>query len=206
MVGGAASSAIIKAGHELHLISRSPLPKAPALSKIHVAPIENWSGLIAQIDADCVISCLGTTMRIAGSKAAFAAIDLDLILSVATSAKQGGAKQFIMVSSTHANAASSHFYLQTKGKAEEGILALGFARTDIMRPGLLRGERGGPVRYAERIGSFLSPASDLLLMGPLREYRSIQAEIVGSAIAKLAANDIPGHFIHGNDAMHVLAS
>jgi uncharacterized protein YbjT (DUF2867 family) len=206
LVGGAASAAIAKAGHELHLISRSALPTAPLQAKVHIAPGEGWADLIAQMGADCVISCLGTTIRIAGSKAAFSKVDLDLVLSAATAAKQGGTKHFIMVSSTHANATSNSFYLQIKGKAEEGVAALGFERTDIMRPGLLRGDRGGPIRYAERIGLLLSPVVDMLLMGSLREYRSIHADIVGGAIAKLATNDIPGHFIHGNDEMHALAS
>jgi uncharacterized protein YbjT (DUF2867 family) len=206
LVGGAASAAIAKAGHELHLISRRPLPDAPPQAKVHVAPTEGWADLIAKMQADCVISCLGTTMRIAGSKAAFARVDLDLVLSAAACAKQGGAKHFMMVSSSHANAASSNFYLQTKGKAEAGILALGFERTDIFRPGLLKGNRAGPLRYAERIGLMLSPVADMLLFGPLSEYRSIHADIVGGAIAKLVTNNVPGHFIHGNDAMHALAS
>jgi uncharacterized protein YbjT (DUF2867 family) len=206
LVGGAASAAIAKAGHELHLISRRPLPDAPSQAKVHVAPTEGWAGLIEQMGADCVISCLGTTMRIAGSKAAFAKVDLDLVLSAAACAKQGGAKHFIMVSSAHANGASGSFYPRTKGEAEAGVLALGFERTDIMRPGLLRGDRCGPARYAERIGLMLSPIADMLLIGPLSEYRSIHADIVGGAIAKLVTNNIPGHFIHGNDEMHALAS
>lgn len=205
LVGAAAAKAIISAGHELHILSRRPVENAPKRANIIIASPEIWPGHIAEIQPDCAISCLGTTMRIAGSRQAFAHVDLDLVLLVAAAAKKAGARQFISVSSGHANASSSNFYLQTKGKAEQGIVELGFDRTDIMRPGLLRGDRGGPVRYAERIGLLFSPLADLLLQGPLREYRSIHANIVAAAIAKLIGEHDAGHFIHGNIAMHHLA-
>lgn len=209
LVGGYAADFLIKAGHDVHCIMRRERENLPAGARQIVAPTDAWPELVYETKADVAISCLGTTMRIAGSKQAFAAIDFDLVTAFAGAAKHGGAHHFIGVSSVGAGHDSSNFYLSTKGKAEKVIGALGFARTDIMRPGLLRGDRSGNqsgnVRYGEQFGVLLSPLTDMLLMGTLSRYRSISAETVGRAIAALASQEGHGAFIHENSAMLTLA-
>jgi uncharacterized protein YbjT (DUF2867 family) len=205
LVGSTLARILAEAAHEVHIIGRRAAENLPACVQQHIAPIDDWPALIPQIKTGVAISCLGTTMKIAGSKQAFAAIDLDLTLAFAGAAKQGGACQIIAVSSTMADPDSNNFYLKTKGKAEQGILDLGFDRVDFMRPGLLRGERRGPVRTGEAIGMLISPLTDMMLMGPLRRYRSIAAANVATAIANLVGADGRGHFIHENDTILSLA-
>lgn len=205
LVGGHAADFLIKAGHDVHCIMRRECENLPAGVQRIVAPAGEWFELVHETKADVAISCLGTTMRIAGSKPAFAAIDFDLVIAFAAAAKQGGAHHFIGVSSVGAGHDSSNFYLSTKGKAERAIGALGFARTDMIRPGLLRGDRIGDVRYGEQFGVLLSPLTDMLLMGSLSRYRSIRAETIGSAIAALVSQDGHGAFIHENSAIIDLA-
>jgi uncharacterized protein YbjT (DUF2867 family) len=60
----------------------------------HVAPIEAWPDLVAQAKADIAICCLGTTLKRAGSQAAFAAVDRDAVISFATASRAAGATQF----------------------------------------------------------------------------------------------------------------
>lgn len=67
-------------------------------------------------------------------------VDHDYVLAVAQGARALGARQFILV--TAAGAGGPGFYLQTKGKIEQAVTALGFKRVDIIRPGFLLGTRG----------------------------------------------------------------
>ncbi|MEP2103464.1 MAG: NAD(P)H-binding protein [Parasphingorhabdus sp.] len=189
----------------LHLLMRKPVEKDYGAATIHVAPTEQWPEVIASIKAGRAVSCLGSTMKKAGSKEAFAAIDRDLVGTVGKAAKAVGARQFITVSSTMANAEASGFYLKVKGQAEQLLRAEDFNRLDIIRPGLLRGERSNDARLGESLAIIASPLLDRLLHGSLRRYRSIDAREVATAIANLLAEDKPGAHIHENDAIWKLA-
>lgn len=205
LVGGELVRILAASAHDVHVIGRRAAQSLPDTIKQHVGPTEGWSAIIARIGAGVAISCLGTTMKVAGSKEAFAAVDLDLVLAFANSAKHSGAQQMIAVSSAMAQANSSNFYLKTKGQAELGISDLDFDRADFIRPGLLRGERGGAFRAGEAIGMLVSPLTDMMLIGGLRKYRSILAQDVARAIAKLVGAQGHGNFIHENDAIMSLA-
>lgn len=189
---------------EPHFISRRPVISQPLGVHPHIAAIADWPALIADIRPDVAISCLGSTIKAAGSKEAFAAVDLDLVASFAKAAKAAGAKQMIAISSVGASANSANFYLSTKGKAEVALRALAFDRLDILRPGLLRGDRQDR-RSGEAFGIMLSPLTDALLHGPLRRYRSIDSFGVAMAMANLATIGGSGQFIHENDAIDALA-
>lgn len=170
-----------------------------------VAPSERWAGIIAAEKPAVLISCLGTTIRLAGSQAAFRAVDHDLVLAAARGAKSGGTPHMIAVSSVGAAAKSGNFYLRTKGETEDDLRALGFRRLDLIRPGLLRGDRPGPQRLGEGLATIAAPLTDALLHGSFRRYRSISGETVAAAIVRLAARDGSGTHIHENDAIRALA-
>lgn len=169
-------------------------------------PVEAWPSLIEGSAFDVAVSTLGTTIRDAGSQQAFAAIDHDAVLSFARSARACGARQFLMVSSVGAHAAARNFYLSTKGKAEASVANVGFERLDIMRPGLLRGVRKGPVRIGEKLAMLISPVSDLLTPAVLSRYRSTQARTVAASLLRLMGEDPHGNFIHHNDEMDAFAT
>ncbi len=90
---------------------------------------------------DVCFCCLGSTIKKAGSQAAFRAIDYDAIMAVATHAKAAGTKQFLLVSSVGADHTSSNFYLRTKGEAERDIAKLGFETFASYRPSVLEADR-----------------------------------------------------------------
>ena len=106
----------------------------------------------------------------------------------------------IAVSSVGADTNARTFYLRVKGEVEAALGKIGFRRLDILRPGLLRGERG-ELRLAERIAMVLSPVADLLLQGKNRKYRSIQAGVLADAILVLAKQRAGGRFVHEHDAI-----
>ncbi len=191
----------------LHIFSRRPIDTKAAQT---VDTPENWPAAIMTAKASLAICTLGTTIKQAGSQAAFRAVDFDLVLSFAAAAKSSGARHFILVSSVGASARASNFYLKTKGEAEDAMKALGFDRADILRPGLLKGARHGPVRPVEAALIALAPITDALTPAVLSQYRSIEARSVAQAIIALA-NAAPldalegGVHIHHNSEMLALA-
>jgi uncharacterized protein YbjT (DUF2867 family) len=189
---------------DLHTISRRPVAAKPSGIEAHIAEIADWPSIIAEAKPDVVICCLGTTIKTAGSKEAFAAVDFGLVTSFATAAKTAGARHMIAISSIGASANAASFYLAIKGQTEAALQALAFERLDILRPGLLRGNRE-EIRSGEALGIMLSPVTDALMHGPLRRYRSIASAVVAKAIANLAHKGGHGSFIHENDAIAALA-
>jgi uncharacterized protein YbjT (DUF2867 family) len=175
---------------------------AGAQMEMLLADPSGWDDAIAVARPDVFVCALGTTWAKAGQdKAAFRAIDYDLVLACARAAKAAGAGHMIVVSSVGASIAAKPFYLQVKGELEDALAKLHFRRLDILRPGLLRGEREGDRRPGERFASMISPLTDLFLHGGARKYRSIPAETVAAAILALARTKPGGRFVHEHDAM-----
>lgn len=190
---------------ETHMLCRNSAVTPLLGIKQHVALTENWPDIVRDLKPEIAICTLGTTMKIAASKAAFRAVDYDLVLAFATAAREAGAQQFICVSSVGALTSSPNFYLQTKGEVEAALRALDFSRLDILRPGLLTGGKRNDSRLGESIASLISPLSDLLMLGPLSKYRSTPSDRVARAIVTLALGGGYGRFIHENDSIRALS-
>ena len=190
---------------ETHMLSRNSAVTPPLGIKQHIAPTENWPDIVRKLKPETAICTLGTTMKMAGSKSAFRAVDHDLILAFATAAREAGAQQFICVSSVGALVGSPNFYLNTKGEVEAALTAIDFDRLDILRPGLLTGGKRTESRPGESLASLISPISDLLMLGPLSKYRSTPSDRVARAIVTLALGGGYGRFIHENYSISALS-
>ena len=70
---------------------------------------------------DDVYCAVGTTIKKAGSQAAFLAVDKDVPLQLAKWAIDRGASQFALVSSVSSDPDSGNFYLRVKGQVEAGV-------------------------------------------------------------------------------------
>ncbi|MXP25866.1 NAD-dependent epimerase/dehydratase family protein [Altererythrobacter indicus] len=177
----------------------SSLPKGVRM-EMRIAQTGQWPQLIDRIMPDSVICALGTTWAKAGKdEAAFRAVDQGLVLAVADAARKTQARQFVLISSVDADAAAKSFYLRVKGEVEQALHGKGFARLDIIRPGLLRGERGAERRLMERLGIALSPLTDMVLHGDARRYRSISGDMVARAALQLTMEKAAGRFVHQHD-------
>ncbi len=186
-------------------VGRKPFSfNAPKLKTV-IAPIGDWPCAVADSAPDIAISALGTTLRAAGSQEAFVAVDHDGVLAYARGARSAGARRFMMVSSIGAHPGSRNHYLSVKGRAEASIQSVGFDRVDIFRPGLLRGNRQGDMRIAERVGILFSPVTDFLTPHVLDHYRSIAVSDVAAAMAATLGAEEGGVFYHENRAMLALA-
>ncbi|QSB43585.1 NAD(P)H-binding protein [Tsuneonella flava] len=183
-----------------------PLPVG-ARMEMHIADPAQWGNLIGAIRPAAMISALGTTWAQAGKdEDAFRAVDERLVLVTARAAKVHGVRNFVAVSSAGANSLSRNFYLKVKGEVEGALRQIGFDRLDILRPGLLRGERDGDRRLGERIGIIAAPITDLLMQGKYRAYRSVRAEDVAQAALALAMRKAKGKFVHDPDAIQRAAA
>lgn len=204
---GMVGQAVVAAaqGQELAILVRRAPDQPVAGAETIIAPTDEWAARIAALAPVTVINCLGTTIRQAGSQAAFRAVDHDLVLAVAAAAKAAGAQHFISVSSVGARASAGNFYLRTKGEVEARLRELAFDRLDILRPGLLMGDRHGPFRAGEALAMLAAPLTDALLHGTLRRYRSIKAETVARAIVALAVGGGSGAHVHEHDSIVQLA-
>ncbi|WP_349263880.1 NAD(P)H-binding protein [Longimicrobium sp.] len=157
----------------------------------HVAPLEGMAEHAGAFAVDDVFCCLGTTLRTAGSREAFSAVDLDAVALSARLAAEQGATRYLLVTSAGAGVKSPFFYSRVKGQAEEAVTSLPFGSTVILRPSQLLGQRGErrPVEaVAQRVMSALGPA----FVGPLRRYRAIDAAVVARAMVRLAKQAPPG--------------
>ncbi|MES2301389.1 MAG: NAD(P)H-binding protein [Pseudomonadota bacterium] len=176
-----------------------PLPKGARMQML-LSETAHWPDAIAAGRPHTVVVALGTTIKaVGGDKAAFRAVDHDLVLECAQAAKEAGARQMIVVSSVGAQFSSKNFYLSVKGEVEDKLARLHFDRLDILRPGLLRGHREGPPRAAERLGMLFSPLLDLLMMGSLRKYRSARATDLASVILSITGTRQRGRQVHEHD-------
>ena len=127
-----------------------PLPQG-ATMEMFVAEPDNWAQIFEALRPRALICALGTTWKQAGEdEAAFRAVDYDLVLDTARNAREHGCERMVVVSSVGADPHAKQFYLRVKGEVEKELGRVGFHRLDILRPGLLRGERGGDRRPAER--------------------------------------------------------
>ena len=199
---GRGLAARLVGAHELLLIGRRSAGVAGVSEKL--GAISDWPDLLAGERVDVVISALGTTIKQAGSWAAFRAVDVDAVLGFAGAAKAAGARQILSVSSVGALHGARNKYLAMKGETERGLEKLGFERLDIVRPGLLRGDRGGDRRLGERIGSATSPLANLLLRGSLDKFAAIDAEVVAKAMAALVGAAGTGRHVHFNRELKLL--
>lgn len=138
--------------------------------------------------ADELFCCLGTTMKKAGSREEFEKVDVVYPLQVASLAKKRGIPHVIVISAFSANESSMFYYNKVKGKMEKELISLKLPQLSIVRPSLLVGERK-EFRLGEKLGEWLLKGVNPLLIGPLKNYRSIEANQVALAMMVIALSN-----------------
>jgi len=169
---------------------RRALPAHPKLSSPQVDfdrldPESSWW------NADAVICTLGTTMKVAGSQAAFRRVDHDYPLAVARLAHAHGTPTYVLNSAVGADAQSRFFYNRVKGELEQALEGEGYASLTFVRPGLIGGERE-EFRLGERL-----LVSALAWSGPLlpRRWRLNPAPQIAQALLTAALEPQPGRHV-----------
>lgn len=134
---------------------------------------------------DVGFCALGTTIKQAGSKQAFERVDFDAVVQFAKWCKDAGARSFVLVTSLGADPNSSVFYNKVKGRVQEAVRALGFARLVVLQPSVLDGERTES-RPGEAFALAILRGVVPVMGGPLRRYRPSRAIDVARAMVHLA--------------------
>jgi uncharacterized protein YbjT (DUF2867 family) len=178
--------------------TRRPLPPHAKLQN----PIVDYDALPADAvwwQADAALCALGTTIKTAGSQAAFRKVDHAYVLAAATLARQAGTPAFVLNSSIGAAARGGSFYLRVKGETEDDLAALGFRSLTLVRPSLLD---GGP-RPDSRPGEAVAIAVSKCL-GPLipKRWRPIGTDRVAAAMLAAALDCKPGTSIIESEQLH----
>ena len=181
---------------QVHAWVRRPLARAHDKLAQQVVDFERLDR-VAVPEVDAVFCCLGTTLRVAGSRAAFRRVDHDHVLACARAARAAGAGHFLLVSAIGADARSRVFYSRVKGETEADVCALGYPSVTLVRPSFLAGERA-EWRPGERLAiAVLSPLSFLV---PAR-YRPVADIAVARALVDAAAHGRPGVEIIESDRL-----
>ena len=197
-MGQAVLAALLADKHyrAVHSLGRRTLPlTSPKLTQ-HIV---DFAALPELPRTDDVFICLGTTIKVAGSQAAFRAVDYEAVLAVAQAGYALGATKLGVVSAMGADAKSGVFYNRVKGEVEEALAKLGYASVSIVRPSLLVGDRdplGQPERAGERIGLMVSKLFKPLIPA---NYLPVQAADVAAGLVRAVKAGPPGvqHILSG---------
>lgn len=169
----------------VHALSRRPLALSHSKFQVHVVDFTQLPGLPTIHE---VYLALGTTLKVAGSEAAFRAVDLDANRAVAEAAIQAGASCLGLVSAAGADARSSVFYNRVKGELEDALKPLPLAGLVIAQPSLLLNSRshlGQAPRLAESLAIPMGRLFAPLMPGP---YRPVE----GRRVARALLRTVPG--------------
>jgi uncharacterized protein YbjT (DUF2867 family) len=132
------------------------------------------------IKGDVWFSCLGTTLKAAGSKEKQWQIDHDIPAKFAKIAKRNGVPRAVVVSAYGASTKSKVFYSKMKGELDELIANLGFEQCIIFRPGFLL--RKDTDRASERIMAYVLKFVNSL--GLVRKFRPLPTSTLAAKLAK----------------------
>ena len=132
------------------------------------------------IKGDVLFSCLGTTLKAAGSKDKQWHIDYEIPLKFAEIAKHNGLSKVVLLSAYGASTTSNIFYSKMKGKLEEDMDSLAFDQYIIFKPGMLL--RKNTDRLGERImGGVLNFLNSL---GLIRKFKPLPTSTLAEKMAK----------------------
>lgn len=165
-----------------------------------ISNLDDLSAYKNEIHGDEVYICLGTTIKVAGSQSAFRKVDYDFPVQVAEIAAENGIPVIAVISSIGADAASSNFYLKTKGEMETAINSKNIKYTYFFRPSMLLGDRKEQ-RSGEYLMKNLMQVLSFLFIGPLKKYKAIHVKKVAASMISTVNSKVPSRVI-SSENMH----
>lgn len=172
---------------EVAVFVRQPLDfNHPKLS-VHIIDFEKpeeWKHLVK---GDVAFSCLGTTLKAAGSKDAQWKVDFDYQYNFAKAAKENKVEDYVLVSAYGANPNSKIFYSRMKGELEVKVRAVEFEKITVFQPGMLARENSD--RSGEILGAKIIKLANSL--GLFKNQRPLPTSVLAKAMinaAKIKSN------------------
>jgi GrpB-like predicted nucleotidyltransferase (UPF0157 family)/uncharacterized protein YbjT (DUF2867 family) len=167
-------------------VARRDLPVSDP--RLEICRLSDYSQLMAlkdRLNADIYFCCIGTTIKIAGTKEKFREVDLEIPKRIAQLAESFSVPNLVLISSIGASGQSSNFYLRTKGEMEKSVREIYSGNLKIIRPSLLMGNRE-EFRFGEKVSVVFMNIFGWLFAGPLKKYKGIKARDVAKAMIRTA--------------------
>ena len=179
------------------VVLRRPCSELNRLEKVQTLLLEDFL-LLNDEDVSGyshAFSCLGTTLKKAGSKQGFYAVDYTINAHFAELLQAKGT-HYILVSALGAEAKSAVFYNRVKGELEQYIESLDLDKVSILRPSLLLGERNEQ-RRLEDLGQKLYLKISRFIPDHFR-YKPVSATQVAHTKVEAAESQIHKFQIYDN--------
>lgn len=151
----------------------------PKLTEV-LTDFDSLNDVSGQIQGDVLFSCLGTTLKAAGSKGNQWHIDYEIPLEFARTSRRNGVPRMVLLSAYGASPNSNVFYSKLKGELEEKIKELAFEKLIIFKPGLLLREN------SDRLGEKLSASvlGVLNSLGLMKKFRPMPTRLLAEKISE----------------------
>lgn len=163
---------------EIDIFVRKPVDIQNDKLNVHIVDFEKPEEWKDKVKGDIAFSCLGTTLKDAGSKEAQRKVDFDYQYEFAKAAKENDVEDYVLVSAYGANPKSKIFYSKMKGELEEAVKQLHFNKITIFKPGML--ERKDSERTGEVLGSRVIKFANKL--GLLESQKPLPTDILAKAM------------------------
>ena len=152
---------------------------------VYVVDFDHPEAWADELQGDVLFSCLGTTIKAAGSQEAQWKVDYTYQYEVAKAARANGVKTYVLVSAIGADVKSKFFYSRMKGALDDAVQKLGFEGCFILQPPSLI--RKGSERFGENVGVVVMKG--LNAIGLLRSWTPMPTESVAAAMIRLAQSN-----------------
>jgi len=146
----------------------------------HIINFDELAAVKSLVTGDVLFSCIGTTLKQAGSKDKQFKVDFTYQYEFAQAASENRVPAYVLISSASADASSMLFYTKIKGQLEDAVKKLDFDKTIIIQPSVLEGDRNDE-RMGEKLGASIINGLGKILPF-LIKYRSIRGEQVAKAM------------------------
>lgn len=166
---------------KIKIFSRRPLAAEHPKIEQHIVDLLQMENEKTAFFADEVYCCVGSTEKKTPNLENYRNVDYGIPLTAAKIAKANGIDTFLVISALGANPKSRFFYPKTKGEMERDLLQLEIENTYIFQPGLIDGKRPEN-RFLEDLSKKIMRVANIILIGPIKKYRSIHPEIIAKAM------------------------
>ncbi|UYW01384.1 NAD(P)H-binding protein [Flavobacterium agricola] len=161
----------------LVVVRKASFKPEPKLTEL-VVTFDELQNYKEHFVGDVAFSCLGTTLKAAGSKEAQWLVDYEYQYEFASLCAANQVSTFVLVSAVGAKADSAFFYNNLKGSLEDAVKKLLFTKTIIFQPaGLIRPNSD---RMGEKV--FIRLTKIINAFGLLLKYKPVTTANLAQAM------------------------
>ena len=168
---------------------RSSISKIDPKVEVVQTDFSKLENIKSEIKGNDCFFCIGTTRKKTPNKEDYINTEYNLPVTIGKICKDNDVENFTYISSLGASPKTSNLYLKNKGMAEEELRKLNFKKFIVIRPSFLIGKRKEE-RFGEKIGIFAMKCISPILVGDLKKYKSINAEIVAKSMINISNSEL----------------